>query len=220
MTHVPQSIDDGLWRWTARHPEWHPGEWGAEVASFAVRADGVTLLVDPLLPGSAADAETIAALDDIVAGDVAVIVSVPYHTRSAEPLADRYGATILGHPAVRKRLDGTDRFRAVGPGDEELPAGVRFHAIGRPRRHEMPIWIPGRKALVFGDALVEAGGELRVWHEPAKRDFVFGRLNPTIAPLVALGADRVLVTHGEPVLAGGAAELARALEREPFWHRE
>ena len=28
----------GLWRWTARHAEWHPGEWGAEVASFAADA--------------------------------------------------------------------------------------------------------------------------------------------------------------------------------------
>ena len=33
-------IAPGLWRWTARHAEWHPGEWGAEVASFAVDASG------------------------------------------------------------------------------------------------------------------------------------------------------------------------------------
>jgi hypothetical protein len=29
-------IVPGIWRWTARHPEWHPGEFGAEVASFAL----------------------------------------------------------------------------------------------------------------------------------------------------------------------------------------
>ena len=45
-----EELTEGLWRWTARHPEWHPGEFGAEVASFAVQAGNDTLLVDPLLP--------------------------------------------------------------------------------------------------------------------------------------------------------------------------
>src|SRR3954447_18451644 len=89
-----ERIGPGLWRWTARHTEWHPGEFGAEVGSFALDDGAGTLLVDPLLPGGAADAETIGALDGIVHGDVAILVSMPYHTRSAEPLADRYGGTI------------------------------------------------------------------------------------------------------------------------------
>jgi hypothetical protein len=46
----------GLWRWTARHPEWHPGDWGSAVASFAVDAGDAALLIDPLIP--AEDAET------------------------------------------------------------------------------------------------------------------------------------------------------------------
>ena len=45
-----QKLTDGLWRWTARHPEWHPGEFGAEVACFAAQAGDTTLLIDPLLP--------------------------------------------------------------------------------------------------------------------------------------------------------------------------
>jgi hypothetical protein len=218
MTHVPQPVAPGIWRWTARHPEWHPGAFGAEVACFAVEADGVTLLVDPLLPGGAADAETIDALDVLVHGDVAVLVSIPYHVRSAEPLADRYGGPILGHAAVRGRLASTERFRAVAPGETGLPGGAEFHRIGKPVRFEMPIWIPAQRALVFGDAVVETGGELRVWDD--KPVFVREKLNPTLAPLVELGAERVLVTHGEPILADGAAELGRALGREPFWHRD
>ena len=27
-------IADGIWSWTARHPEWHPGVFGARVVSF------------------------------------------------------------------------------------------------------------------------------------------------------------------------------------------
>jgi hypothetical protein len=53
-----EKLSDGRWRWTARHPEWHPSEFGAEVACFAVQAGDTTLLIDPLLP---ADARTAAA---------------------------------------------------------------------------------------------------------------------------------------------------------------
>jgi hypothetical protein len=216
VTHVPEQIDTGLWRWTARHPEWHPGEFGAEVACFALVGEGLTVLADPLLPGGERDAETIDVLDGLVAGDVVIVISVPYHTRSAEPLADRYGATIYGHPAVTKRLSSTERYRPVEDG---VPGGISFHAIGKPRRHEMPVFIPAHSALVFGDTVVETGGELRVWDD--RPEFVRTKLNPTLAPLVELGPERVLVTHGAPILRDGAAELARALEREPWWrHRD
>jgi hypothetical protein len=217
MTHVPEPIDDGIWRWTARHPEWHPGEFGAEVASFALATDGITLLIDPLLPGGVQDAETLAGLDDLVHGDVAILISIPYHTRSAEPLADRYGATIYGPAGVRKRLATSERFWPVTPDADDLPAGARFHQIGKPRRQEMPIWLPSHAALVFGDALVEYRGKLAVWDD--RPDFVREKLVPTLKPLVDLGAERVLVTHGQPILTDGAAELGRALRRKPFWHR-
>ena len=46
----PTELAEGLWRWTAHHEEWHPGEWGSRVASFALDAGDVTLLIDPLLP--------------------------------------------------------------------------------------------------------------------------------------------------------------------------
>jgi hypothetical protein len=49
VTPTPEQLVDGLWRWTARHPEWHPGEFGSEVASFALKAGDETILVDPLL---------------------------------------------------------------------------------------------------------------------------------------------------------------------------
>lgn len=215
MSAVPDEIAPGLWRWAARHPEWHPGEFGREVAAYALRAGEDTLLVDPIV-----DADP-AMLDGIVTGRVAILITVPYHARSAEPLAARYGATIHGHPAVAKRLSDQRAFRPVAPGDE-LPGGARAFAIGRPRRFEQPLWLPSHRALAFGDAVVEAGGELRVWEQPARDErrlrFLQERFLPTLRPLLELDAERVLVTHGRPVLAGGRAELAAALEREPFWH--
>jgi hypothetical protein len=218
---LPAELVDGLWRWTARHPEWHPGEFGAEVAAYAVRADGVTLLIDPLLPEGGTRAAVLEALDGIVDGPAAILVTIPYHARSSEELAARYGAAIHGHPATAKRLGDASAFRVAEPG-AALPGGARAFAIGRPRRFELPMWLPSQRAVVFGDAVVETGGELRVWAQSAvdegRRRFHRERFNPTLEPLVGLDPRRVLVTHGEPVLEGGRDALAAALAGEPFWH--
>ena len=54
MAETLDPIDDGIWRWTARHPEWHPSGFGDEVACFAVKTDAELLLSDPLLPADPA----------------------------------------------------------------------------------------------------------------------------------------------------------------------
>jgi hypothetical protein len=223
MPPTPEQLADGLWRWTGRHPEWHPGEFGSEVASFALRAEDETLLIDPLLPP---DPDAVLALIDRELGNrLAMLISVPYHVRSSQALRDRYRGqvetTIWGHPACRKRLSDGAGFHAFDPGDA-LPAGVSAYRIGSPRRHEMPLLVPSHRALVFGDAVAEVDGELRVWAD--KRvdadvsRFYRERFNPTLEPLLELDFDSVLVTHGEPVLAGGRAALATALQTEP-WSR-
>jgi hypothetical protein len=66
-------------------------------------------------------------------------------------------------------------------------------------------------------------GELRMWiQEPVdKRRAAFyrERFAPTLQDLLELGAQRVLVTHGEPVVEGGAEALRRAISSEPWFHR-
>jgi glyoxylase-like metal-dependent hydrolase (beta-lactamase superfamily II) len=216
-------IDEGLWRWTARHPEWHPRGFGDQVASFAVQAhDDTTLLIDPLLPDGEHDAAIVlAALDGLTRENVAILISIPYHARSAKDLAERYDATIYGHKACVKRLGSEERFSKIDP-DEPLAADVRAFQIGKPRRFEMPLFLPSHSAVVFGDSVVEVDGELRVWAQSAvdadEEHRIPDRFVPTLQPLVDLEPERVLVTHGQPVLSGGAEELARAMEREPFWH--
>jgi hypothetical protein len=221
MSSVPHEIAPGLWRWTARHPEWHPGEFGRLVAAFALAADNGFLLIDPLLPEDS-PAPVLAALDGIVTGPVAILVTIPYHARSAEPLAPRYKATIYGHPATAKRLADTSRFRPAAPGDA-LPGGAQPFAIGRPRRFEQPLWLPSHRAVAFGDAVVGVDGGLRVWAQGAVDDrvrrFHRERLHPTLEPLVELDPERILVGHGESVLVNGGAALAAALAAEPWTPR-
>jgi hypothetical protein len=218
---MPTPLADGLWRWTARHPDWHPGEFGREVASFALRTDDGLVLIDPLLPDE--PESVLDGLDALVGDRVAILITIPYHVRSAEPLwrrfRDRADVTIWGHPAATKRLSEARAFRTVEPG-APLPSGARAYPIGRPRRFEMPLHLPSHRALAFGDAVVETGGELRVWaqgrFDEKRHRYYRERFNPTLEPLVELDVERVLVTHGEPVLSDGAVELRRALEREPW----
>jgi glyoxylase-like metal-dependent hydrolase (beta-lactamase superfamily II) len=202
-----EELADGLWRWTARHAEWHPGEWGAEVASFALDVGDVLLLVDPLAPDED-------LLDPLVSGPVAILITIPYHTRSAEPLSERYGAKIYGHPAVAKRL----KEARLEPIDGELPGGARAFRI--PRRYETPIHLPSHQALVFGDALVTTpDGELRMWSTtPDRERWYRDTFAPTLQPLRDLQLERILVTHGEPVLRDGSAALEAALSAPPWYH--
>jgi hypothetical protein len=208
-------IAPGLHYWTARHPDWHPGEWGAEVGSYAAVTDGELLLVDPLDPS-----------DDLLRDRVSILITIGYHVRSAEELWRRWhgdvSVRIYGPPQAGKRLPAK-AFAELKPG-EEGPAGVRAFGIGRPRRGERPLWLPSHNALAFGDALVtNLEGELRMWiQDPLNEEreaFYRERFAPTLAPLLELPVERVLVTHGPPVVKNAAAELRRAAESPPWYHR-
>jgi hypothetical protein len=220
-----EKLTEGLWRWTARHPEWHPGEFGAEVACFAAEAgDGTLFLIDPLLPP---DPEPVLdVIDRKAGGRVAILISIPYHVRSSEELWKRYRGdaevTIHGHPACAKRLKDTSAFQEIAPA-VPLPGGVTAHAIGKPRRHETPLHVPSHGALVFGDAVAETEGRLVMWASDkvdSKVDrFYRERFAPTLEPLLDLDFDAVLVTHGRPLMKNGRKALKQALAAKPWYHR-
>jgi hypothetical protein len=224
MSTAPKRVAKDLWRWTARHPEWHPGEFGAEVASFAVRAGEDTLLIDPLLPPE--PGPVLDLIEEILGARLAMLITIPYHVRSSEEIRRRFRGdakvTIHGHPAAAKRLSSTAGFKPIDPGTA-LPAGVSAHVIGKPRRHETPLLVPSQRALVFGDAVAETDGRLRVWAMERVDDrverFYRERFNPTLNPLLDLDFERVLVTHGQPVMKDGKRALRSALRSKPWYHR-
>ncbi len=216
---APEALADGLWRWTARHPEWHPRtELGAEVACFAVREGAGTVLVDPLLPDG--DEELREALDALVTGTITVAITIPYHVRSASEAARRWDATVTGHRDLQRRLEPGTPFRAAAPG-EPAPGGIRVHAI--PRRKEQPVELPDAGALAFGDAVVGVGDALRVWIQrpltEQRRVWFERQLLPTLEPLLAVEFERALVTHGPPVLRDGRGALAAAFAAGPWYHQ-
>jgi glyoxylase-like metal-dependent hydrolase (beta-lactamase superfamily II) len=197
-----REIRPGLWRWVTFHPEWRQ-----DVGSVACEGGDDLVLIDPLL-------ESDKALDGLVkrvGKPVSVLVSVYWHTRSADLVARRHRARVLapsgGKAAVGRRAPTTESFRIGDP----LPGGVE--AFPTVRGSEVVYWIPEHRAVVPGDVLLGAdGGGLRLcpqgWLPSGKTQ---PQLAQSLRPLLDLPVARVLVSHGEPVLRGGRAALDRAL---------
>jgi len=197
-----RELRPGLWRWVAFHPEWRE-----DVGSVAYEGADDLVLIDPLLARDGA----LDALVKRVGKPVAVLVTVYWHTRSADVLARRHGARVLapsgGKAAVRRRAPTTEAFR-VG---DELPGGVM--AFPTARSAEAVYWVPDHRALVPGDVLLGAAeGGLRMcprgW---LPESATLEKLAASLRPLLDLPVSRVLVSHGEPVLRNGRAALERAL---------
>ena len=185
-------ITPGLWRWTARPPAWttaEEGEWDPDVGCVYAEIDGGIALVDPLVPD---DHERFwRALDRDVErlGAPIVLTTSNDHTRSAAEIAARYGSG-----------------GAASAGVTAFPTA--YHG-------EIVYWLEPYAALVPGDVLLGADdGGARVcpdsWLEGVPREVVLASLQP----LLELPVERILVSHGEPVLADGRAALARALRDE------
>ncbi|TML95290.1 MAG: MBL fold metallo-hydrolase [Actinobacteria bacterium] len=203
-----------LWRFTVTRNGLPP-----TTTAYALRDGEDTILIDPLV---AAETEPLpAALDEIVRGRVRILVTTPFHVRGSEFFwrrwRDRHEVTIFGHEHCATRLDDRSAFRPLR-GGETLDGGVRAHSIGRPRRAEIPFELPSHRALAFGDTVLEIDGKLRVWpkHRELRRTWYEQRFLPTLEALTRLDVERVLVTHGEPVLRDGARELAASLARQPW----
>jgi hypothetical protein len=197
---LPQEIAPGLLRWTAPHPDWSPRaepgsseDWGQMVGSVLYELPQAATLIDPLLPVEGR-AGFLARLDERIAGRaVSVLTTIHWHRRDRAELAERY-------------CSNTDRAWNA------LPRGV----ASKPLRGagETMFWLPDVAALVAGDRLLgDGGGGLRVCPESWLHDMRVDRvgLGVLMRPLLELPIERVLVSHGEPVLHDGRAALARAI---------
>lgn len=203
------AVADGLWRWTGFHPEWKQ-----EVACVYLEAPDAIVVVDPLVPPEDADGFWRAFERDVrrTRLPVHVLVTVYWHTRSARELVERLGARVWalerGRRAIERRAGSvTDLYR---PGDP-LPGGVVAFPTGK--GNEVVFWIPRHRALVPGDVILgDPAGGLRLCPRSWLREgFGHDELRARLRPLLDLPVERVLVSHGPPVLEGGADALRRLL---------
>ena len=199
---LPEELAPGLLRWAEPHPEWNPdaeagspADWPQMVGSALYEAPHTIAIFDPILPDDGRE-DFLRRLDERVAGrPVSVLTTIRWHRRDRELVAERYSA------------NSSRAWNAV-------PAGVE----PRPLRGagETMYWLPGAASLIAGDRLLgdDAGG-LRVcpqsWLSRVQVDRA--GLAHLMLALLELPIERVIVSHGEPVLHDGRAALARAIEQ-------
>lgn len=209
---APEEVARGLWRWTAPHPAWRagaepdsPGDWDQNVGCvLCIAGPGDAVFIDALLPG---DESAFWSWCDGVVGSrrVHVLTTIRFHGRSREAVTARYG----GEPVTS--------LRTPPPGVEAF----RFRDAD-----ETMFWLPAHGALVPGDRLigdrhrgvrlcpdswlgylVEHQDKLQL-EAPADSQ---AELQARLRPLLRLPVQRILVSHGAPVLSGGDAALRRIL---------
>jgi glyoxylase-like metal-dependent hydrolase (beta-lactamase superfamily II) len=192
-----EQIAPGLRRWTS----WHE-EWKQEVASLAVQtADGL-VLIDPIEPPP-----------ELRKPDH-VLITVFWHGRSTGELGAKH---VWAHTRGVRRLKnrGADVTDAFEPGDE-LPGGIQ--AFETARESEVVYWLPEQRSVAVGDVLLGAGAKPKATSEPLRLcperwlgDANYKKLRKSLQPLLELPLQRILLSHGDPVLTGGKDALAAVL---------
>jgi glyoxylase-like metal-dependent hydrolase (beta-lactamase superfamily II) len=186
---IVTELAPGLWRWTAPHPNWKDGaDWEQNVGCVYYEAADATVLIDPLVPEERE--RFLEALDRDVERrglPVAILLTCAWHGRSAGELTERYGA--------------------ARDGSVENVVAVPF-----PIAEETMYWLPDHGTLVTGDSLMGDGsGGITVCPDTWLEGDAPEVLRRELHTLLDLPVNRVLVSHGEPVLADGRAALERAL---------
>jgi hypothetical protein len=195
-----QEIQPGLFRWTAPHPEWDPdaqpgssGDWDERVGSVLYELPAIVVMIDPLLPSDRRE-DFLGWLDARVASrPVTILTTIRWHRRDREQLAERF------------KGNSKQAWNVIPPGVHPRP----LQGAG-----ETLFWLPDVLTLVAGDRLVgSADGGLSVCPQSWLGEVRVNRpeLAGLLRPLLELPIERVLVSHGGPVLHGGRAALARAI---------
>lgn len=204
-----RDLAPGLWIWRARHPFWtKEADWQQVVTSTFVESRGERLVLDPLAP----------TLDSIGLWErldkhppTAAVVLMPDHVRDVDLFVQRYGARGFG-PMFFFPDDVPNTKLEPVIADSVLPGGLVALYDGRGRL-ETPVWLPDHRTIVFGDALTERSGELRVWDCRAghqKREL------PALEAMLELPFERVIISHCDLEPVHSRAEFEHALELPPW----
>jgi hypothetical protein len=196
MAESIHEILPGVLHWTARHPS-----AGIQSGSHYLVEEGI--LIDPIAP-----AEGLEWFDDRRVAEI--LLTNRHHTRSAFDLQDRFGATIRA-PRTGMHDLPADRVQPYDFGDD-LPSGIRPHAISETWPDETALEIPAHRAVAIADGVIDYEGLgffpdhlLGDDAEAEKR-----RLRDGFARLAAeVDFDHLLFAHGVPILGDGREQLRR-----------
>ena len=204
-----RDIAPGLWIWRAEHHHWKPGDdWQPVVTSTFVKSGGERYIIDALVPTTPAP-ELWNRLDN--PPPTAAVVLMPDHVRDIDEIVRRYpkvrpmGPMLFFPDDVPKTSLQPVRFDTV------LPGGIVALYDGRGRL-ETPLWLPEQRVIVFGDALTERNGDLRVWDSPSheKREL------PALREMLELPFEKVIISHADHEPVHDRAAFERALKLPPW----
>ena len=186
-------LADGLWRWTAPHP--NAGNWPdfgppvpPEVGCVYYEAPDAVVLIDPLLPVGE-EQKFLAYLDrDVERHElpVSILLTAAWQERRAALLRERYQAT------------------------DRVPAGIERYPVEGAPEEQFAYFIRPHRALVVAEVFVGDGaGGLALSPSPALDDRA--ALDRSLRAIGELPVELVLVSHGEPVLEDGRRAIELAL---------
>jgi glyoxylase-like metal-dependent hydrolase (beta-lactamase superfamily II) len=177
-------------------------EWNEQVGSLALDTRDGLVLIDPIDPPRG------------LRKPEHVLLTVFWHRRAAGEV----GAKHVWAPSrsVRRLRNRGVRVTDAFEGGDELPGRIR--PLETARDGEVVFWLPEQRAVAVGDVLLGAGAKPRATSEPLRLcparwlgKASHDDLRASLRPLLELPVQRVLVSHGDPVLRAGKRALVAVL---------
>lgn len=201
MAAAPKEIVDGLFHWTAIHPDIR-----VEVSSYYL--PGPRVLIDPLIPSPR-------GRDWLKKHGPPehIVLTNRLHSRHSAKLVAAFRCTVWCHRAGLSHLAPELKARPFDPGDE-LPGGIVAVEIGVLCPDESALHLPLVRAAAVADGVVREGDgplsfvpdELLV-DDPRDAERVRRGLKAAYLRLARRPFDHLLLAHGNPWLQDGRDAL-------------
>lgn len=203
-----RDLGHGLWIWRTRHYGWSTdADWQPLVTSTFVELGKERLIIDPIVP-TPDPTEVWRRLEN--SPPTAVAITMPDHVRDISLFARRFQARAFGPMFFFPDDLPSVKLEPIAA-DSNVPGGAvaLYDARGR---LETPFWLPEHRSIVFGDALTERSGELRVWNSPwhEKREL------PALREMLELPFERVIISHADEDPVHARSDFERALTLPPW----
>lgn len=188
---------------------WFSEPHGYNFNGYLVRHTEGNLCVDPVLPGD----ESLAEIAHM--GVASILLTNRNHSRAANRVRERTGATTLIHP------DDAAHARSQGAAiDGELRAGEKIGpltivAVPGKSPGEVALHWPERKLLIAGDAVIgNPPGNCALLRDKVVDDPA--RLRRSVRKLLDLEFEALLVGDGAPILHRAKLRLKELVDTFPL----
>jgi len=186
---------DGIYRWTAKHPN-----IGFEVGCHFVAGSGTA--IDPLLPE-----EGIEWFDEH--RPQRIVLTTRHHLRHAPELAERFGCPILCHESGLYEFEEGPAVEGFAFGDRLAEDVVALEMDSISPDDTTLLIEAGGGALLFADAVIDYGGlgfvpDNFIGDDP---EGVKAKVRTRCAALLDQDFAHLLFAHGEPLLGDGPEAL-------------